>query len=286
MNGRRLGAMLGVMTWAIGGATAVSAQAPAPHPMPTTTDPAPTLSPPTGPESWKGPFGGTFTANFTFATDYSFRGISQTARQVAVQPSFGYDTPTIGHDDLVVGAYVGVWGSNFVSQGSSVEVDLLTGLRGTALNEKLSFDLGFFRYNYLGAPADLYYDFSEFGLVVGYDFGFVQMKAALYYSPNFYANSGEAWYKWGQIALPLRFIHVNENVAFRLFGSLGNQYVERYAKYEISADNYWDWQIGLAATVYGFDMTVAYVDTSLDVASCANTRNCEARIVFTLSKSF
>jgi hypothetical protein len=38
--------------------------------------------------------------------------------------------------------------------------------------------------------------------------------------------------------------------------------------------------------VYGFDMTVAYVDTSLDVASCANTRNCEARIVFTLSKSF
>jgi hypothetical protein len=38
--------------------------------------------------------------------------------------------------------------------------------------------------------------------------------------------------------------------------------------------------------VYSFDFAVAYIDTNLDVASCANTRNCEPRIVFTLSKSF
>jgi len=263
----------------------VHAQAPASQSVPTPDEPAPTLTTPAEKEDWNGPFGGTFNASFTFATDYSFRGISQTARQVAFQPSFGYETPSFGQG-LAVSAYVGVWGSNFSSPGSKVEVDLLAGFKGKALNERLTFDLGFVRYNYLGAPADLYYDFNEFSLVAGYDFGLFQAKAAVYYSPNFYANSGDAWYKWGQVTIPLRFVQINENVSFRLFGSLGNQYVERFASYEIGVDNYWDWQVGFAATVYGFDLAVAYVDTNLGVANCANTRNCEARVVFTFSKSF
>ena len=29
-------------------------------------------------ETWKGPFGGTFSAGMTIASDYSYRGISQT----------------------------------------------------------------------------------------------------------------------------------------------------------------------------------------------------------------
>ena len=266
-------------------AAAVHAQTPAPQSIPTPDQPAPTLTTPAEKEGWNGPFGGTFNASFTFATDYSFRGISQTARQIAFQPSFGYETPSFGQD-LAVSGYVGLWGSKFSSPGSTTEVDLLAGFKGKALNERLTFDLGFVRYNYLGAPADLYYDFNEFSLVAGYDFGLFQAKAAVYYSPNFYANSGDAWYKWGQITIPLRFVQINENVSFRLFGSLGNQYVGRFPSYEIGVDNYWDWQIGLAANVYGFDLAVAYVDTNLGVANCANTRNCEARVVFTFSKAF
>jgi len=266
-------------------AAVVHAQTPAPQSVPTPDEPAPTLTTPPEKEGWKGPFGGSFSASFTFATDYSFRGISQTARQVAFQPSFGYETASFGQE-LAVSAYVGVWGSNFSSPGSTTEVDLLAGFKGKALNERLTFDLGFVRYNYLSAPADLYYDFNEFGLAVGYDFGLFQAKAAVYHSPNFYANSGIAWYKWGQVTIPLRFVQINENVSFRLFGSLGNQYVERYPRYDIGVDNYWDWQVGLAATVYGFDLTIAYVDTNLGVANCANTRNCEPRAVFTFSKAF
>jgi uncharacterized protein (TIGR02001 family) len=285
MNRRLLGALLGGAVWVIADAAAVFAQSPAQQPIPAPATPAPTLTTPVEKEAWKGPFGGTFSASLTFATDYSFRGISQTARQIAVQPAVGYETAWIG-GDVAVSAYVGGWGSNFVSPGSNTEIDLLTGFKGKALDGKLTFDLAFLRYNYLGAASDLFYDFNEFGLVVGYDFGVAQVKAAVYHSPNFYADSGEAWYKWGQLAVPLRFIHVNENVEFKLFGTLGNQYIERYTRYEISTDNYWDWQIGVTATVYGFDLTLAYVDTNLDVASCANTRNCEARAVFTLSKSF
>ena len=55
------------------------------------------------------------------------------------------------------------------------------------------------------------------------------------------------------------------NVSFKLFGTIGNQSVERYVNYGIPNDNYWDWQLGATATVWGVDLTVAYTDTNIDV---------------------
>jgi uncharacterized protein (TIGR02001 family) len=250
--------------------------------------PAQTTEAPAEKEVWKAPFGGTFTATFAFATDYSYRGISQTQRQVAVQPAFTYETPTVS-ENVHLSAYVGAWGSNVYFGNTNptiAEIDLITGLRLKALDDKLTFDLGYIRYNYLGAPSNLFYDFNEFGLVVGYDFGVAQLQGAVRYSPNFFGNSGIAWYKWGQLSVPLSFIKLNENVAFKLYGTIGNQYVERFTNYGIGNNNYWDWQIGFTATVYGVDLTIAYIDTNLDVAGCAATMNCDARAVFTISKTF
>ncbi len=257
-----------------------SAQGQAPGPAQTT--PAPPEK-----DVWKAPFGGTWTATFAFATDYSYRGISQTQRQVAVQPAFTYETPQVS-ENVPLSAYVGAWGSNVYFGNTNptiAEIDLIAGLRLKALDDKLTFDLGYIRYNYLGAPADLFYDFNEFGLVVGYDFGVAQLQAAVRYSPNFFANSGIAWYKWGQLSVPIPYTF-NENVAFKLYGTIGNQYVERFTNYGIANNNYWDWQIGFTATVYGVDLTIAYIDTNLDVAGCAATMNCDARSVFTISKTF
>lgn len=238
-------------------------------------------------ESWKGPVGGTFTASFAFATDYSYRGISQTQREVAVQPSLGYETAPLS-ENVPVSAYVGAWGSNvnFPGTGAVAEIDLSAGFRFKTLADKLTLDLGYIRYNYLGAPTSLQYDFNEFGLVAGYDFGLAQLSGAVRYSPNFFADAGAAWYKWGQLSVPLPFIKINENVAFKLYGTIGNQYVERFANYGIPSNNYWDWQIGLTATVYGVDFTIAYVDTDIDIAGCAQTLNCQARAIFTVSKTF
>ena len=114
------------------------------------------------------------------------------------------------------------------------------------------------------------------------------LSGAVRYSPNFFANSGNAWYKWAQVVVPLPFIKIkiNENVSFKLFGTIGNQSVERYVNYGIPADNYWDWQVGATATVWGFDLTLAYVDTNIDVAGCLNTYNCQARAIFSVSKTF
>lgn len=238
-------------------------------------------------ESWKAPFGGTFTAGFAVLNEYSYRGISQTQRQVAVQAAFGYETPTVS-EKIPLSAYVGAWGSNvdFPNTGTSPEIDLLAGFRLKAFDDKFTADLGYIRYNYLGAASSLFYDFNEFGLVLGYDFGVAQLQGAVRYSPNFFANSGIAWYKWGQITVPLSFIKVNENVSMKAFGNLGNQYVERFTNYGIPNDNYWDWQAGIVLSVYGFDLSAAYTGTNLSVQDCLGTQNCASRVIIGIAKAF
>lgn len=249
--------------------------------------PDPATPPATEKETWKAPFGGNFTAGFAFLNDYSYRGISQTQLQVAAQVNVGYETPTLSAA-VPLSAYVGAWGSNVYFGNTNptiAEVDLIAGLRLKALDSKLTGDLGYIRYNYLGAPSNLFYDFDEFGLVLGYDFGVAAIQGAVRYSPNFFGNSGIAWYKWGQVTVPIPYTF-NENFAFKLYGAVGNQYVERFTNYGIGYNNYWDWQIGFTATVYGVDLTIAYIDTNLDVPVCAATMNCDARAVFTISKTF
>ena len=86
--------------------------------------------------------------------------------------------------------------------------------------------------------------------------------------------------------MPLPFINFNENIAFKVFGTIGNQYVQRFANYGIPSNNYWDWQIGLTANVWGVDLTIAYVDTNVDVNGCLGSQNCAARAIFTISKTF
>jgi len=237
---------------------------------------------------WRGPFGGTLSAGGTFATDYSYRGISQTQRQVAFQPFVTYETPSVSSENASASAYVGAWASNvyFPGSGAAAEIDIIAGARAKTMNEKLTLDLGYIRYNYLGSNSALQFDFNEFGLVVGYDFGPVVLSGAVRYSPNFFGNSGNAWYKWAQAVVPLPFIKINNNVSFKLFGRIGNQSVERFVNYGIPGDNYWDWQLGATATVWGVDLTVAYTDTNIDVAGCLNTQNCQGRVIFSISKTF
>lgn len=236
--------------------------------------------------SWKGPFGGTFNANFTFATDYSYRGISQTMRNPAFQMGFGYETPQIS-DKIPVSAYISTWGSNviFPGTGATFELDTIGGLRLKALNEKLLVDLSWMRYNYPGSVPDI--GFQEYGLLVGYDFDVAQLTFGVHYSPNFFNSSGYAWYKQLLASVPLPFIKLHEDIAFKLFGSIGNQFVANNAAYGISSNNYWDWQTGLTMTAFTVDFSVSYIGTSVSsYQNCGNTQNCANRVLFTVSKTF
>jgi uncharacterized protein (TIGR02001 family) len=89
--------------------------------------------------------------NWSIASDYVFRGITQTTHAPAVQGGVDYA--------LGSGLYVGTWASNvkwikdsgaIASGDSSVELDAYFGFKD-AIVEDLGYDLGYVRYNYLGS---------------------------------------------------------------------------------------------------------------------------------------
>ena len=109
-------------------------------------------------ERWNAPFGGTFSANFTVASDYAFAGISQTKREPAFQMGLDYKTAEVSAE-VPLWLYVTAWGSNIdlSPTGPGVEIDLSGGLKFRAFDRKLSADFGYIRYLYPDVPASLAY---------------------------------------------------------------------------------------------------------------------------------
>jgi uncharacterized protein (TIGR02001 family) len=236
---------------------------------------------------WNAPFGGTFNATFTAASDYSFAGVSQTKLGPAAQMSLDYRSREFS-EDLPVWFYASGWVSNidFPTTGPGVEVDLAAGFKTRMFNRKLSIDVGYIRYLFLGPPADLNYNYGDINLNVGYDFGVATLSGRVRVSPNSFGSSGVSWNKRGLLMVPLPFLRINEDITFRAYGSLGNIWVERFDLYGIPSPDYWYWQLGLVTSVYGFDVSVAYTDTSIEPSGCGNTSYCSGRVFFSVTKAF
>jgi uncharacterized protein (TIGR02001 family) len=235
-------------------------------------------------ERWTAPFGGTWSAKFTIMSEYAYRGISLTERQPGVQASIGYDLPLV-QDRLDL--YLETWGGNVhFSPAASTELTASASLVFRGFDNRLNVWFSFSRYNYLESPPELAYNYNEFYLWAGYDFGVLQLAGAVSYSPRYFADGGAAWYKAGELAVPLGFVPFGRDLGLKAFASLGNQYIERYVTSGLPGDNYWDWEIGLRARLFELDLALSYVDTSLDVAGCGNSRNCEGRVIFKMSKTF
>jgi len=237
-------------------------------------------------ERWHAPFGGSFSANFTATTDYSYAGISQTQLGPALQAGLDYVGPRLA-DDFPVWLYATAWGStiNFPTTGPGVEIDISAGVKFHAFNERLSVDLGYIRYAYPGIDAALGYDYGEINLNVGWDFGVATVAGRLRYSPNSFANSGVSWNKRGLVSVPLDFLRLWE-IRFKSYASVGNIWVEKFLNYGIPDSDYWYWQIGAVASVRGFDLTIAYTATDIDRVSCGNTNYCSGRLFVSLTKTF
>ena len=87
------------------------------------------------------------SANVALATDYVFRGVSQTDNQFAIQGGFDW-----AHDS---GFYLGTWASNVDSNffGGATDPQIELDLYGGFANEfgnGFGYDLGYLRYQYPG----------------------------------------------------------------------------------------------------------------------------------------
>jgi len=227
-----------------------------------------------------------FTANVAISTDYLFRGITQTTGDPSV--SGGMDYTYTGEP---VSAFAGVWASNIdfnegglgVSNVATLETDFYGGLNGSlAVGDGLGWKLGGIYYAYPGSnpkPAlTVNYDYFEFYGTLNYDFKSFNVTGGFNYSPDYFAESGEAVYIFGEVGVPLPS-------DFVLSGHVGHQSIEKNGAF--GTPDYVDWNVGLAKTFGHFTFKVAYVDTDLSKAQCfGGTGFCSSTAMFTVSSSF
>jgi uncharacterized protein (TIGR02001 family) len=113
------------------------------------------------------------------SSDYTFRGVSQTLGNPALQVSADLDLPA--------GFYAWAWGSNvdFVPDGQAddnarTEIDLALGYAGD-IGDNLGIEVELIRYVFPGTSAGINYDYGELLATIRYD---ERYHATLAYSNN------------------------------------------------------------------------------------------------------
>lgn len=112
-----------------------------------------------------------FTSNLGLASDYRFRGVSQTQNGPAIQGGLDY-----AHSS---GLYVGNWNSSVSSQlytkGAGIESDLYAGWKKDVY-KGITVDLGSYNYFYPGASNGTNPTFNTNELYAGVGYGPVSVK--------------------------------------------------------------------------------------------------------------
>lgn len=201
------------------------------------------------------------TFNVGAASDYVFRGVSQTNN----------DPQIFGGADLTSGIfYAGVWASNVdFGDDTKAEVDGYFGVKPTA--GPVSLDLGAVYYGYVDAPSGSDYGYWEFKAAGSVPAGPATLGAAVYYSPDFFGGVGDAAY-----------YEVNASGSpadkWTISGALGKQ---TFA--DFSGLDYTTWNVGVT---YAFTDKVSgdlrYTDN--DISGCGKI--CDSKVVVSLKATF
>ena len=199
-----------------------------------------------------------FSANLTIASDYSFRGISQTGMLPAIQGGFDYV--------LDNGFSFGTWASNVnYGDNTSQELDLYFGY-SQELNESATLGFTFVQYEYPGEGEN--YDYQE--MQASLDLGSINLGVV--YSPNYLGADDVAF-----TYLSAGFSRtLGEDVSFS--ASIGLNNADEVIIGE--EDSYFDFSVGVSAPFKGIDVgfQVVGTDTEEDAG--------EARLIFSLGKTF
>jgi hypothetical protein len=240
------------------------------------------------------------TGNMTIASDYRFRGISQTYLGPTIQGGVDY-----AHES---GIYIGNWNSNVASQvftgGSGIEMDFYGGWKKSFGD--IGIDIGTIYYYYpnaefdggagtakfdnwevyLGASwkwlsAKFYYALSDY-------FGLASEQSAGGYWANrdtgallgSTSSSDGTWYLDISASVPV----TKELSVVAHYGMLE---VNKYSELD-----YKDWKLGVTYDLNGWILGAAYVDTDADKGwyytggSKGNKATGDSTIVFSVMKTF
>jgi uncharacterized protein (TIGR02001 family) len=216
----------------------------------------------------------TYTANVMLASDYIFRGISQTQEKGAIQGGF---------DALLdSGIYAGVWASNVNfgtgSEGASTEIDYYGGFSGSIGCTSCSYKLGFIYYRYEG---DTKFDYVEAAGALT----FGGLTVGLNYSPE-YLGEGTTDAVGDEVELLYPYVNYSYALPAEITLALHAAYNEmsETGVFETGQDDYTEWSVGLSKTFNGFTAGLTYWDTNTHDLYSPIEGDGGTRVIFSLSK--
>ena len=223
-----------------------------------------------------GATGAEFSGNVTLTSDYSFRGVSQTLRDPAIQGGFD-----VAFDS---GFSVGTWAStvNFGEPSeTSMELDFYVGW-SKELREGVSLDLTAIYFDYPNARDESNYQeyaaslsFGDLSFSVNYSPAYVGVDdlSLIYPAISYSKEVGEGV----TVSAAIGYSELNMDPP-----EIAPVYEFVVVEYS-SPDDYIDYSASIAwATAVGIDVSVGLVGTNNE--DCGD--DCEFRPVFSLSKSF
>jgi uncharacterized protein (TIGR02001 family) len=225
----------------------------------------------------------TVSGSATIASDYRFRGVSQSDREMAVQGGI-----TVSHAS---GLYAGVWGSNLAGWGTfggaNMELDLIGGYKAK-LADNATLDAGLTWYMYPGGADNT--DFAEpyakltgtagpATLTAGVAYAPKQQAIGKWYATGAYTVAGvytspgdkdDNLYLWGDGALALAGTPITAKA--HVGHSWGQDGLGPNATAVAPTGEYWDWSLGADATWHSLTFNVSYIDTDISGAEATHLR--------------
>ncbi|MAB25848.1 MAG: hypothetical protein CMK78_16135 [Pseudomonadales bacterium] len=198
----------------------------------------------------------------TLATDYIWRGQSQTDGVGAIQGSLD-----IAHES---GLYIGAWASNIDSEdfgGSSVEIDYYAGYGGV-ITDDITYDLSWTTYTY---PKNSEIDVEEALASVSL-YGFT-LGAKYAYDPQ------------SQL-----YTYIDYGFALPYDIGLGLHYGLTDTKDPLDGvsgdEKYGDWAVSIGKNMLGLDVALMYSDTDLgDDCGYSSKDSCDSNFTLSVSKT-
>ncbi|MGF7152285.1 TorF family putative porin [Novosphingobium gossypii] len=250
----------------------------------------------------------TVAGNVALVTDYRFRGVSQSDKELAVQGGV-----SVTHAS---GLYVGTWGSNLSGWGtfggSNTELDIYGGY-ATEISSGVKLDVGVTWYMYPGGASDT--DFAEPYVKLSGSVGPANVLVGAAYAPkqqalgrwyldaDSYATGipdapgakSDNFYVWGDAStgIPGTPLTLKGHLGY----SDGNAGLGPNGTSVAPTGSYLDWMLGADLAVGPVTLGVAYVDTDISKSESAylqpnfsSTKNgsqiAGSTVVFSLSAAF
>lgn len=212
----------------------------------------------------------TFTGNVGLFSDYSFRGVSQTAGEAAIQGGFDY-----AHSS---GFYLGTWASNVEPttgyNGSNMEWDFYGGYAGK-ITDDLGYNVGLLKYYYPGQVGAGNADTLE--AYVGVTYKWFGLKASYNLDDYFGVANSDGTVYWDlsfNYELPAG-VMLGAHYGWTQYDGAGNDVLD-----------YEDWKIGVTKTFGGFNFGLAYTDTDAATFSVKGEDVTDGRWILSVSKTF